>query len=306
MRNRRNPALSRRDFLRLAGIGAGGALLGGCSPRLGLPWPFGTATSTPSSTASPTSSPTSTATATFTPTDTGTPTVTPTDTSTPTAIPTFTPQPSRTPEPSATIEGEGASGGKLCFVLWDHQLARYHYKPRNPKKPLPETCPLKSGVNNRLTPAWIEYWQGILHLCNPGMSDEDFERGWKGLTSDARAFTNSSSPESGNFGLHSLTCGGATHEMVTGIPEKQYMRIYTLNIHDPPPTIPSSASDINILRHFFATTGSTKKLPDGSYAVYGFPQFENCIVPLVSPDDTDLIEVSRIKVVSSVQRPYNT
>ena len=94
--------------------------------------------------------------------------------------------------------------------------------------------------------------------------------------------------------------------MVTGIPEKQYMRIYTLNIHDPPPTIPSSASDINILRHFFATTGSTKKLPDGSYAVYGFPQFENCIVPLVSPDDTDLIELSRIKVVSSVQRPYNT
>jgi hypothetical protein len=301
MRNKEDDALSRRDFLRLAGIGVGGALLGGCSPQLGLPWPFGTATSTPSSTASPTASPTDTPTATFTPTATGTPTVTPTDTSTPTAIPTFTPLASPTPEMT-----ESAAGGHLCFVLWDHQLARYDYKPRNPKKPLPETCPLKSGVNNRLTPAWIEYWQGILHLCNPGMSDDDFQRGWKGLTSDARAFTNSSSPESGNFGLHSLTCGGATHEMVTGIPEKQYMRIYTLNIHDPPPPIPARARDINILRHFFATTGSTKKLPDGSYAVYGFPQFENCIVPLVSPDDTDLIELSRIKVVSSVQRPYNT
>jgi hypothetical protein len=201
---------------------------------------------------------------------------------------------------------ETPEGGHLCFVLWDHQLARYHYKPRNPEVSLPETCPLKSGVNNRLTPAWIEYWRGILHLCNPGMSDEAFEKGWKGLTSDARAFTNNSGLESGNFGLHSLTCGGATHEMVTGIPEKQYMRIHTLNIHNHPPTIPSSAGDINILRHFFATTGSTKKLPDGSYAVYGFPQFENCIVPLVSPDDTDLIEVSRIKVVSAVQRPYNT
>ena len=84
------------------------------------------------------------------------------------------------------------------------------------------------------------------------------------------------------------------------------MRIYTLNIHDHPPTIPSRASDINIFRHFCATTGSTRKLPDGSYAVYGFPQFENCIVPLVSPGDTDLLEVSRIKEVSSVQRPYNT
>jgi hypothetical protein len=301
MRNRKSDGLSRRDFLRLAGFGAGGVLLGGCSPRLGLPWPFGTATGTPSSTASPTASPTETPTATFTPTDTRTPTVTPTETSTPTVIPTFTPRASPTPDTTGT-----AAAGHLCFVLWDHQLARYNYKPRNPQRPLPETCPLKSGVNNRLTRSWIEYWQGILHLCNPGMKDEDFERRWKGLTSDARAFTNSSSPESGNFGLHSLTCGGATHEMVTGIPEKQYMRIYTLNIHDPPPAIPSNASDINILRHFFATTGSTKKLPDGSYAVYGFPQFENCIVPLVSPDDTDLIEVSRIKVVPSVQRPYNT
>jgi hypothetical protein len=301
MRNTQDVALSRRDFLRLAGIGAGGALLGGCSPRLGLPWPFGAATSTQTGTASPTSPPTDTPTATPTATDTRTPTATPTNTSTPTVIPSFTPQASHTP-----VMTETAEGGHLCFVLWDHQLARYGYKPRNPKKPLPETCPLRSGANNHLTPAWIEYWRGILHLCNPGMSDEDFERGWKGLTSDARAFTNSSSFESDNFGLHSLTCGGATHEMVTGIPEKQYMRIYTLNIHDRPPTIPSSASDINILRHFFATTGSTKRLPNGSYAVYGFPQFENCILPLVSPSDTDLIEVSRIKVVSSVQRPYNT
>lgn len=58
-------------------------------------------------------------------------------------------------------------------------------------------------------------------------------------------------------------------------------------------------------RHFFATTGSNVRLPDGSYAVYGFPQFENCIVPLVSPADTDMIDLSRISVVSDLQRPYN-
>ena len=47
-------------------------------------------------------------------------------------------------------------------------------------------------------------------------------------------------------------------------------------------------------------------LPDGSYAVYGFPQFENCIVPLVSREDTDLISLERIQVVTNIQRPYNT
>ena len=54
-----------------------------------------------------------------------------------------------------------------------------------------------------------------------------------------------------------------------------------------------------------ATTGSSERLPDGSYAVYGFPQFENCIVPLVSREDTDLIALDRIKVVSNILRPYN-
>lgn len=196
--------------------------------------------------------------------------------------------------------------GHLCFVLWDHQLAMYHYKPRNLKTPVPETCPLKSGVNNRLTPAWEEYWKGILHLCNPGMSEKEFDSSWKGLVAPARAFTNKTGLDSGNFGIHSLTCGGATHEMVTGVPEKGYMRIYTLNIHDPPPAIPSRPSQIDITRHFFATTGSNVKLPNGTYAVYGFPQFQNCIVPLVSPNDTDLIELSRIRVVSTVQSPYNT
>jgi hypothetical protein len=194
-------------------------------------------------------------------------------------------------------------------VLWDHQLARYHYKPRNPKVPLPETCPLLSGVANRLTAEWEAYWKGILRVCNPGMSDQAFNSGWKGLVADARAFTNNKGPESGNFALWSITCGGATHEVVSGGPEgpgRRFTRIYTLNYKQGPPPIPSSMKEIDITRHFMATTGSTTQLPDGSYAVYGFPQFENCIVPVISPDGTDMIETERIVTVDSVQRPYNT
>jgi hypothetical protein len=203
------------------------------------------------------------------------------------------------------VSSADAAPGKLCFVLWYHQLAQYGYKPRNLKNPLPETCPLRSGAKNRLTPEWEAYWKGILHLCNPTMSAADFEPSWNSLVASDRAFTNGSGPESGNFALHSITCGGATHEMVTGNREGRYMRIYTLNIHQSPPSIPARAVDIDMTRHFFASTGSNVRLADGSYAVYGFPQFENCIVPLVSPSDIDAIEVSRIKAVASIQRPYN-
>ena len=200
----------------------------------------------------------------------------------------------------------GASNSrKLCFVLWDHQLAQYDYKPRNLKNPVPETCPLYSDAKNPVTPAWEAYWRRLLHLCNPKLTDADFERAWSSLVASDRAFTNASGPETGEFALHSLTCCGATHEMVTGIPEGPHMRIYTLNSLKSPPPIPVKADDIDMTRHFFATTGSNVLLPDSSYAVYGFPQFENCIVPLVSRSDTDLIDISRIKEVSSIQRPYN-
>ena len=83
------------------------------------------------------------------------------------------------------------------------------------------------------------------------------------------------------------------------------MEIYTLNSRKDPPAIPAKAEDIDMTRHFFATSGSNVLLPDGSYAVYGFPQFENCIIPLVSPSDTDMIDLSRIRPVSDLQKPYN-
>jgi hypothetical protein len=243
---------TRRDFLRLAGLGAGAAALSACSPRAAL-----LATMTAEAPAP-------------------TPDVTP------------------TPDPR-----------KLCFVLWDHQLAKYNYKPRRPNIPLPMTCPLYSGARNPLTREWQAYWRGILEVCNPGMSETAFEQSWTSLIHPTRAFTNNSNPETGDFVMGNLTCGGATHEMVTGQPEGRYMRIFTLNTEKDPPLIPESVDDIDITRHFMATTGSSDRLPGGSYAVYGFPQFENCIVPLVSREDTDLIALDRIKVVSNILRPYN-
>jgi hypothetical protein len=190
-------------------------------------------------------------------------------------------------------------------VLWDHQLAQYDYKPRNIKKPVPETVPLRSGATIHLTAAWEAYWRGILHLMNPDVGKKDFERAWNSLVMSSRAFTNHSGPDSGNFSIHSLTCGGATHAMVTGKSDGRYVEIYTLNGKADPPPIPTRVGDIDMTRHFFATSGSNVKLADGSYAVYGFPQFENCVVPLISPKDTDLIAADRVKTVHSIQRPYN-
>jgi hypothetical protein len=287
--------LSRRDFLKALGLGAGAMVLAGCAPQAPTPEP----------TASPWPTPT------LTPFQPSLPTGTPR----PTAIPSATPTPWTWSLPTQTMAVTPVArtsqrvGHGLCFVLWDHQLARYNYKPRNPKVPLPETCPLLSGVANRMTPEWEAYWKGILRACNPGMSNQDFNAGWKGLVSDARAFTNNKAPDSGNFALWSITCAGATHQVVSGEPEGpggRYTRIYTLNHKKGPPPIPKSMNEIDITLHFMATTGSTKQLDDGSYAVYGFPQFENCIVPVISPDDTDMIETSRIIMVDSVQRPYNT
>ena len=237
----------------------------------------------------------------------------PTGTPRPTQIPSATPTPWTWSLPTQTLPPGVANGKydgrKLCFVLWDHQLARYHYKPRNPKVPLPETCPLLSGVANRLTSEWEAYWKGILRVCNPDVTNRDFNAGWKSLVSDARAFTNNKAPDSGNFALWSITCGGATHEAVSGEPGGpggRYTSIYTLDYSKGPPPIPKSMDEIDITRHFMATTGSTTQLSDGSYAVYGFPQFENCIVPVISPNGIDMIETERIVAVDAVLRPYNT
>jgi hypothetical protein len=285
--------LSRRDFLKLAGLGSGAALLASCSPGLL------TGAEAPAITPSPK--------LTRTPVRTSTPrivspTPSPTVASSVTPFPTWTQDPNLPPQANPTVP---YTARKLCFVLWDHQLARYGYRPRNMSNPVPETCPLYSGGINDITPAWEAYWKGILRVCNPEMSEQSFQSAWNSLVAPNRAFTNDTGPYSDRFAIHSLTCGGATHEMVTGEPDGLFMEIYTLNGRKDPPRIPSKPEDIDITRHFFATSGSNVRLGDGSYAVRGFPQFENCIVPLVSPFDTDKIALSRIKIVTDIQKPYN-
>lgn len=288
--------LSRRDFLKTLGAAAGAAVLHGCARGFDLAAPQ------PQAPATGTSLPTPTLTA----TPTIRPSLTPTQglTSSPTPFnPLSTQQsglPSWMPTPAPTDDPR-----QLCFVLWDHLLAMYSYHPRNMNVPLPETVPLASGGVNRLNQDWINYWQGLLKLLNPGMDKGHFKSSWNSLVADNRAFTNGTSPESDNFALHSITCGGATHEMVTGLRRGNFMEIYTLNIHEDPPPIPEDPHDIDMTRHFFATSGSHDKLPDGSYAVYGFPQFENCIVPLVSPGNSDWIAISRIKATTTFHSPYN-
>ncbi len=272
--------------MKVAGLGAGAALVNGCAPQLARtvqdppvlepPAPF------------------------TTPVRTSTPKVI---TPTPDASETPWSGPGPTPGPTVSYEGR-----KLCFVLWDHQLAQYGYRPRNLYSPVPETVPLYSGVAMPVTEAWQEYWQGLLHLCNPDMNWYDFQRGWTSLVTSDRAFTNATGSQTDNFRLHDIVCAGATLEMVTGIPEgpnSSRMRIYTLNMLRYPPPVPATVHEIDMTRHFFATTGSNVKLADGSYAVYGFPQFENTIVPLVSDDNVDWIDVTRIKPVTGLQKPYN-
>ncbi len=297
--------ISRRDFLKTLGLAAGAAALNGCGRGLQFLDQARDAVGMPSATQLPSETPTQLPSSTPTPTSLAAPTGTPVSPSLPTAAPTDPNLADWFATAAVTPDSR-----KLCFVLWDHQLEMYGYHPRNLYKPLPETVPLYSGARNRITPAWERYWRGILQICNPWMKPDDFEASWRGLVADSRAFTNQSGLESGNFALHSITCGGATHEMVTGIREREidgdYMRIYTLNIRKPPPPMPSSPHDIDMTRHFFATTGSNTLLSNGTYAVYGFPQFENCIVPLVSQNDTDLIALSRIKATNRIRSPYNT
>lgn len=262
----------------MAGLGAG-ALLSGCLPAAGdapldPPLPEPGLGATPRSTRTPRI-------------------VTPTAPATPPGL-------------IGTLDAAGKyAGRKLCFVLWDHQLARYAFRPRDLQHPVPMTCPLRSGAALKVTPAWQEYWRWLLRLCNPDMTIDEFDTRWDSLIATDRAFTNGTSPAEGNFRIHPITCGGATHEMVTGEPEGDYVSIYTLRWEDGPPPLPDKPEQIDMTRHFFATTASNVKLPDGSYRVNGFPQFENCIVPLISPERTDKILLSRVKPVDRMQRPYN-
>lgn len=144
--NRRS--VSRRAFLRLAGLATLGSALSACDPsQLSLrPSPTATATDTPT----PTSTPSPTPTATFTPTATATPTATPTptDTSTPTPTATDTPSPSPTPTDTATptptpgpLRAISLIHGPSRALVVDHALQRFGVLNTNVRVDLGETVP---------------------------------------------------------------------------------------------------------------------------------------------------------------------
>jgi GMP synthase (glutamine-hydrolysing) len=110
----KNYRVSRRAFLRLAGLSA---LLTACDSSRGFLGLGPTPTAMPTATALPTSTPLPTATPTFTSTPTSTPSPTPTDTPTPT--PTDTPSPTPTDAPSPT-----PTRGPLQVISLIHGPAR--------------------------------------------------------------------------------------------------------------------------------------------------------------------------------------
>jgi GMP synthase-like glutamine amidotransferase len=142
--HKRRP-LSRRAFLRLAGLAAMGKLLAACGSA---PTATPTPTSTPTQTATPTQ--TSTNTPSSTPTATPSPTLTPTPTSTPTATATSTPTPTHTPSPTLTATPTPTRGplqvialihGPARTLVVDHVLERFDVVSTNIRVDLGETVP---------------------------------------------------------------------------------------------------------------------------------------------------------------------
>ena len=135
----------------------------------------------------------------------------------------------------------GSAPSQLYFMTHDGQ-------PRN-KVGDPETIkPLNDGFI-ALTPVLVKYWQALLWLGNPGMSQVDFDRNWRSLTSPARAFNNKDSNHIENLG-----CGGMTVRAVTGQPVKKvlqlWMEVHAIDINRPLPAIPASWTDIDWTVHF--------------------------------------------------------
>ena len=130
--------LSRRTFLRLAGLST---LVAACG---NTPTPEPTATPSPTRTPTPTHTATPTPTATPTATPTNTPTPTNTATPTPTATPTATPTPTNTPTPTPTrgplkvislIHGPGRT------LVLDHVLQRFDVESTQVRVDLDEKVP---------------------------------------------------------------------------------------------------------------------------------------------------------------------
>jgi len=108
---------------------------------------------------------------------------------------------------------------------------------------------------------------------------EGFEAAARMVTMPGRSRT--TGPDSGQLRVVEHVVRGATHRCSANRrPRRRYTRIYTLSPR-PAAEHAHQPKEIDITRHFWQPP-EHQQLPDGSYAVYGFPQFENCIVPVIS------------------------
>jgi GMP synthase-like glutamine amidotransferase len=147
----KRPTLTRRRFLRLAGLVALSKVVAACSsPPISILLSTNTPTAAPTRTPTPAPSPTTTSTQTVTPTatatssPTATATATPTATQTPTATATETPTATSTPSPTPTrgpLNVIVLIHGAARVLVVDNQLKRFDVVRTNIRVDLKETVP---------------------------------------------------------------------------------------------------------------------------------------------------------------------
>jgi hypothetical protein len=191
--------------------------------------------------------------------------------------------------------------GTLMQVKHDQEQG---IKPRND----PETFKSLTDKMFQITPAIAVYWQGLLRLKNPNMTDPQFNQNWRGLTASNRAFTNKHGWDSGDFRIENIICGGATVRTTTGIPFRTagywYYEVYAL---DPLaiPVLPSSAVMIDMTLNFLPTISTGIKVRKFVYRVNAFPQFNgNSIVPYFGVGGKNAIRADHLRVVTKVNSPF--
>ena len=239
MKKRRGQVFSRRDFLRIAGLGAGAMVAKGCSPKAVLDWLVPTPIIPPTPllmpTSAPTQDPTASPTLTLTPTETPVGTEVPTGTSTPTAFPTWTPAPSLTQTPSGILLHDFQVPAEGTFRQlrhdfenpdWDHKPRSSAYSPGSRNSALPETVafqPFDGEDFVRLTEEMQWFHFGLLAKANPGLTTAELKARWKALTVNSVAFTDKHSIDYGTRFFH-------------GDRTKNYADyILGVNLHNPKP-----------------------------------------------------------------------
>ena len=228
MTKRRGKAFSRRDFLRIAGIGAGAVVVKGCSPRAVLDWLAPTPIIPPTPflmpTAAPTQDPTASPTLTLRPTETSTGTPRPTATSTPAPFPTWTPTLPSSPTWTASPESSPTPSGILFHDFqvpaegtfrqlrhdfenpeWGHKPRSSAFNPGSRNSALPETVELQPFNGEdfvRLTEEMQWFHFRLLAKANPGLTTAELKDRWKALTVNSVAFTDKHSIDYGTRFFH--------------------------------------------------------------------------------------------------------